>query len=89
MAQGHNLLPGLSRQLTNAHGSGHRFREQGTGHEDATTAHTSITQAPGCGFTHHDSPRVLDITGSAELSTRMDTQFPMICREQGDTAVTQ
>lgn len=38
---------------------------------------------------HTDAPHlpsVLDITGSAELRTRMDTQLPMICGERAEGA---
>lgn len=38
---------------------------------------------------HADAPHlpsVLDITGSAELRTRMDTQLPMICGERAEGA---
>lgn len=37
------------------------------------------------------SPSVLDITGRAELRTKIDTQFPMICQEKSEKhwAVTQ
>lgn len=30
-------------------------------------------------ISHINLPSVLDITGRAELKTKMDTQFPMIC----------
>lgn len=42
-----------------------------------------LTNSPDDGVVmahwHLYSPRVLDITGRAELRTKMDTQQPMIC----------
>lgn len=32
-------------------------------------------------------PSVLDITGSAELRTKIDTQLPMICQKESEGAV--
>lgn len=49
---------------------------------------TPYTEAQSSAIQANDLPKVLDMTGSAELSTRIDTQFPMIYRK-GDRAVTQ
>lgn len=49
---------------------------------------TPYTEAQSSAIQANDLPKVLDMTGSAELSTRIDTQFPMIYRKE-DRAVTQ
>lgn len=52
------------------------------------TARHKRTGAQQRGRRHGNSPSVLDITGSAELRTSRDTQFPMIwARVRGDRQV--